>query len=281
MRRSAVKIFSLAILFLVIGMSGCGEGTPPPKPSEGRLEKMKPKKGDSLSKLMERDWNNIEYIMYGFINYDTEKIKTATGNLVALSSYMLTGITPAYMEHKAEWGQQCSAIRNLAGDLKREFEQQNFDESRNNFFKLTKNCMDCHKLYRKYLKPKLKLSAAQLEAMQAKDGDSLSNLMDRNWDNLRYMMYGFINYDDVRMKTTTENLVVISNYMAKKISPEHMSQKAAWNEQCDRQQALANNIGREFEQKNFEESQNQIQKLIANCMECHKLYRKHLIKAEN
>ncbi len=280
MKRRAIKPFSLAIL-LIIGILSCGGEAPPPqKSSEGRLEKMKPKQGDSFSKLMERDWNNVEYILYGCINYDNAKVKTATENLVALSSHILRGIPQTYRENKAAWQESRSEINGSAVNLKRVFEEQDFDESRNQFRDLTRNCMNCHKEYRKYLKPKQKLSEAQLAAMKLSKDDSLSVLMDRTWDNLKYMLYGFLNYDDVRMNITTENLVAISESMIEKISPEHMVHAAEWNEQCNLQRELATTIKREFEQKNFEKSHNLVMKMIGNCMECHKLYRKHLLRSE-
>ena len=138
--------------------------------------------------------------------------------------------------------------------------------------------MDCHKQYRNYLKPKERASKEELAAMKPQEEDKLSTLMDRGWDNLRYMMYGLINYDDERMKTATANLMALSEYMAKRISPVHKVHEAEWNEQCNRQGELALNISREFEQENFAEAGNQVTKLIENCMECHIIYRKHLLK---
>jgi cytochrome c556 len=262
-------------------MVSCGgEAPPPPKPSEGRLEKMKPKQGDSLSKLMERDWNNVEYILYGFINYDTSKVNTATENLPELSSYILRGIPQAYRENKAEWQAARSNINTSAVNLKQVFKEQDFNEARNNFRELTKSCMECHRDYRKYLKPKQNLSEAQLAAIKPHDADSLSMVMDRDWDNLKYMLYGFLNYDNVRLKTTTDNLIALADHMAKKITPDHMAHIAEWSKQCNRQRELAITIWHEFEQENFEESHKQVMNLIENCMECHKTYRKHLLLSE-
>ncbi len=150
MRRSTVKIFSLAIL-LTVGLSGCGGEAPRRKKTESRLEKMKPRSEDSLSRLMDRSWSNFEYIIYGFINYDNAKIKTATENMIAISGYMTKEIPPVHRANKTAWLQQCDTQRELATNLQRYFGEQNFDEARNYFLKLIENCMDCHKVYRKHL----------------------------------------------------------------------------------------------------------------------------------
>jgi cytochrome c556 len=150
MNRNLIIIFSLTTA-LMIGMSACGGEMPPQKPKESRLERMKPKAGDRLSKLMDRNWDNLEYIMYGFINYDVEKIKIATTNLDAIGPYMAQRISPAHQEHIVEWKEQCSRQQDIAAKLRREFEEQNFQEARNSLHELIENCMDCHKVYRKHL----------------------------------------------------------------------------------------------------------------------------------
>lgn len=279
MRQLTRKIFSLAIVFIA-GLSGCGGEAPKPKPTESKMERMKPKNDDNLTKLMDRSWNNLEYIMYGFINYDNEKIKTATDNLAVASGYMPRKITSAYKEHKTEWTEQCNRQRDLAAEIKRVFEQQDFDESRKQFVALTGICMDCHKQYRKYLKPKQSLDAVKLEEIKSKEGDSLRKLMDKDWDNLKYMMYGIINYDEERIKTSTENLAALGDHTAKGITPTYQANRAEWNKQCEIQKELATNIENDFKQENFNELQNHFLKLVENCMECHKVYRKHLFASQ-
>lgn len=272
----ARKIFSVAII-TIIGLSGCGGEAPKPPQTEGKLERMKPKNNDNLVKLMDRSWNNLEYILYGFINYDNEKIKKASDNLKTISGYMPRKITSAYKEHKTEWTEQCNRQRDIVANIKVVFEQQDFDESRKQLMELTGICMDCHKQYRKYLKPKQKLDAVKSGELKPKDDDSLAKLMDRGWDNLKYMMYGIINYDAERIKTSTENIIALSDYTAKGISLAYQAHGAEWKEQCDTQKELAANIGNNFKQENFDELQNNLLKLIENCMECHKVYRKHLL----
>ncbi len=150
MKQNFVKVFSL-ILVLTIGMLGCGSNAPRQAKTESRLEKMKPKTGDSLSKLMDRSWSNFDYVIYGFLNYDTEKIKIASDNLVTLGEHMSREIPAAYQSHRTEWNEQCNRMRELSINLKREFENQDFLKAREHFLALIETCMDCHKVYRKHL----------------------------------------------------------------------------------------------------------------------------------
>ncbi len=150
MKWRTIKIFALAAL-LTTGIISCGGEAPQQKKTESRMEKMKPKSGDSLSKLMDRSWSNFDYVIYGFLNYDNEKIRIVADNLATLAEYMKKGITPAYKRHGAEWNEQCDLMKDLAVKLKQNVEQQNFDEAKENFQGMIGTCMDCHLLYRKHL----------------------------------------------------------------------------------------------------------------------------------
>ncbi len=148
MKKHVVKLCAVITLLALCGLS-CG-GQPPQK-QETKLEKMKPKAEDRLNTLMNRSWDNLEYLFYGFINYDLEKIKRATDNLIILSDYTAERISPAHRSHVVEWKEQCNVQRELVVKIRDEFENQNFEGAREHFVKLLGICMDCHKLYRKHL----------------------------------------------------------------------------------------------------------------------------------
>jgi cytochrome c556 len=150
MNRQSGKVFGLVML-LVIGLLACGGEAPQQKHQESALEKMKPKKEDRLSKLMDRDWDNLTYILYGFMNFDSQKIKTGTANLADISPYMAKGIGPQHKQYRKEWNEQCNKQRELAVALGSQFADKDFDAALVSLKDLIKNCMECHKVYRKHL----------------------------------------------------------------------------------------------------------------------------------
>ncbi len=152
MSKNFTRFVVLMSVGILIGMLGCGgEETPQKKQYESRLEKMKPKPEDRLGTLMDRSWDNLTYILYGFMNYDNEKIKTATANLGVICPIMAKRIGPQYQQHKKEWQAQCDEQKRLVGALRRQFEAQDFEDARNTLRDLVGVCMDCHKVYRKHL----------------------------------------------------------------------------------------------------------------------------------
>jgi cytochrome c556 len=153
MNKNLVNVIVLGMVIVLTGMLVCGCGGKPPeqKRQEGMLERMKPKKDDRLSALMTRGWDNLSYIVYGFMSYDNEKIKTGTTNIVAMSPYMAQRIGPQYMEYKREWKEQCEQQKEIAIALKQHFEEMKFEEALNSLNELIGVCMDCHKVYRKHL----------------------------------------------------------------------------------------------------------------------------------
>ena len=151
MNKSLIKAVALMVMVAFVSLLGCGGKPPEKKRQETKLEKMRPKDEDRLSTLMDRAWDNLTYMMYGFMNYDTEKIKVSSDNIVKMSAYMNKRITPQYKKHSEEWREQCDRQQELAGIIKRQFEEKNFDEALTTLRGLVDVCMDCHKVYRKHL----------------------------------------------------------------------------------------------------------------------------------
>ncbi len=151
MSKNFIRAISLILMVGLIGLPACGGETPQQKQQQSKLEKMKPMEEDRLRKLMDRAWDNYVYLLYGFMNYDNEKIKVATANIVEMSPYMARRITPQYQKQKTQWNEQCNQQRDFAANIKRHFEEQNFGEARKSLNELLEVCMECHKVYRSHL----------------------------------------------------------------------------------------------------------------------------------
>ncbi len=151
MNTNFTKFVSFLSVVFLIGMLGCGGEPPQKKAHENVLERMKPKEEDRLTTIMDRSWDNLTYILYGFMNYDNEKIKMATDNLNVICPIMKKRIGPQYQQHKQEWQAQCDEQLRLSRNIRQQFEDQNFEGARNSLRDLVGVCMDCHKVYRKHL----------------------------------------------------------------------------------------------------------------------------------
>jgi cytochrome c556 len=68
--------------------------------------------------------------------------------------------------------------------------------------------------------------------------------------------------------------------MAQRISPQYYEHSVKWKAQCNSQQKRAGDLRQHFEAQDFEEARRSLHELIETCMECHKVYRKHLLTAE-
>lgn len=151
MSKDLTKAITLVLMAVLIGIMACGGEVPQQKRQESKLEKMTPKGEDKLPTLMERAWENYTYMLYGLMNYDVHKVKVAAANIVAMSPYMAQNITPQYRKHRNEWNEQCNQLRDLAANLSRHSEEQNFTEARKALEGLFGVCMDCHKVARGHL----------------------------------------------------------------------------------------------------------------------------------
>jgi cytochrome c556 len=151
MKTMLSKVLCVVIIVAFWGIYGCGGEAPQKKQQESKLDKMKPKPEDRLSTLMDRGWDNLTYILYGFMNFDNEKIKTGTQNIYTMSPYMAQRIGPQYKEYTQEWKNQCAMQQEYAQKLAQHFEEKDFENARESLHKLIEMCMECHKIYRKHL----------------------------------------------------------------------------------------------------------------------------------
>ncbi len=148
-KRKIAKAVVIVMVILMGGMTACGGGEP--KKVENKMEKMKPKNEDRLNTLMARAWDNLTFMMYGFMNYDASKIEVSSKNLVEMSPLMAQRIGPQHRKYKAQWNDQCDRQQQLAANIEQQFASQNFEEAIKSFGDLLAVCMDCHKIYRKHL----------------------------------------------------------------------------------------------------------------------------------
>ena len=62
------------------------------------LAQAKPEKDDAYRTLMAKSLTNYEYMSLGFMNFDTEKVKTAAGNMKVIGTYLANNIPPGLSE---------------------------------------------------------------------------------------------------------------------------------------------------------------------------------------
>ncbi|MFQ5647463.1 MAG: hypothetical protein ACE5GM_11080 [bacterium] len=106
-----------------------------------------------------------------------------------------------------------------------------------------------------------------------KKGDALTTLMDRNLANLEYMMYGYINFDKVKIIKATDNLIHMGEAMKKKLPVHFKSRRAEWNAYCENHEKFANEIQEAFKTDDYDKGAHLLYNLIRNCMTCHKMYK--------
>ncbi len=119
-------------------------------------------------------------------------------------------------------------------------------------------------------------SAPQKESklpMEAKDTDAMQTLMAKSQANLRYLVYGLLNFDAVKLEKSTTNLIAISQYLTKNLLPQYQARQNDWNALCEKQEQILDDIRQGFLEKNYEQATASFGPLITTCVDCHKIFR--------
>jgi len=119
-------------------------------------------------------------------------------------------------------------------------------------------------------------SAPQKESkvpMTPSENDALQPLMAKSQANLRYLVYGLLNFDKVKLEKSTGNLISISQYLSKSLLPQHQAHQGEWEAMCEKQEHILDDIRQSFLDDNYEQATVLFGNLITNCVGCHKIFR--------
>ena len=109
--------------------------------------------------------------------------------------------------------------------------------------------------------------------MEPNSSDALQPLMSKSQANLRYLIYGLLNFDRVKLEKSTKNLIAISQYLPKTALPHHQSSIKEFEQLAQDQQQILEDLRQNFLENNNEQAAALFGKLITNCVKCHKIFR--------
>ena len=119
-----------------------------------------------------------------------------------------------------------------------------------------------------------KKEAKKQVSLEATSADALQPLMAKTQANLRYLIYGLMNFDKVKVEKSTANLVVITDYTSQNTQFSARGGGAAeWEAMCDEQRTLVEEIKQHFLSENYDGVSTSFGRLLGVCMKCHRPYR--------
>ncbi len=119
-----------------------------------------------------------------------------------------------------------------------------------------------------------KESKKEALSMEPTEMDALQPLMAKTQINLRYLIYGLMNFDPIKVEKSTENLTDICRYVSKNTQFTSRGNSAEWEALCEEQKAVVADIRQHFSDKDYEQVSVSFGKLIGVCIRCHGPYRR-------
>ena len=118
--------------------------------------------------------------------------------------------------------------------------------------------------------------------LQAKPekSDEYRALMAKNLANYEYMTLGFMNFDMGKVKMAADNMRAISGYLSQNIPPAYQSRSEDWKAYCEELGKNAAEVAQKSQDKDYDGLRSSFQNIMKTCMECHILYRKHLLTSK-
>ncbi len=108
--------------------------------------------------------------------------------------------------------------------------------------------------------------------------DNYKTLMTKELENFNYISYGYFNFDSNQVKVAADNFSTMGTLLATNIPAAYRDKAAEWKEYCEKQVDIAESMKQSYASRDFEAARGQYRDLMNVCMECHSLYRKHLLK---
>lgn len=266
--------YYIFLLTCVICITGCGEFAPQVEREKKQTtaEKLKPLPENTLDQLMEKSGHNINYILYGLLNYDQVKIKRGTKNIITLCRLMMQKLPDHVVddpEEQERWNLTYREQSQIAEDLNYRFEELNYEAARAELKKLLKNCMLCHEDLGSMPVADVTFYGPKTPTMD----HSLTKVMDSDNVNFDLLLFGLVANDQSESESAINNIKRTSTLMMHKIPSQFQEQKEKWNSNCNRQREAATKVNESIKSGNTDELWNNVQALLKECMDCHKLYR--------
>lgn len=109
--------------------------------------------------------------------------------------------------------------------------------------------------------------------MEPNPQDALVPLMNKTQANFDYLVYGIMNFDQVKVERSVDNLVAITQYTAQNTQYKHLGSQEEWQAFCQEQSNALEDIKQDFLNQNYENTASSFAKALAACVKCHKPYR--------
>jgi hypothetical protein len=266
--------YYIFLLVSVLCVTGCGEFAPQVerKKKQTTAEKLKPTPENTLEQLMEKSGHNINYILYGMLNYDQVKIKRGTKNIMTLCRLMMQKL-PDYVlddqEEKERWEVAYREQSQIAENLNYRFEELNYESTRVELKMLLKNCMLCHEDIGEMPIADVTFYGPKVPTMD----HSLTKVMDSDNVNFDLLLFGLVANDQSESESAITNIKRTSSLMIHKIPSQFQAQKEKWDLYCKRQRESATRISESIKSGKTDELWDNVQALLKDCMDCHKLYK--------
>ena len=268
--KSHIIVLVCAVLFL----SGCEELAPRSGNEvrkQSTAEKLKPTPKNTFDQLMEKSGHNINYILYGLLNYDEVKVKRGSDNIIHLCRLMKQRM-PDYViddpEERDRWEETYKEQSQIAENINYRFEESNYDAARTELKNLLKNCMSCH--------ADIEVGVADVTFIGPKNPSmdhALTEVMDSDNVNFNVLLFGLVANDMSESQTAINNIKRTSALMMHKIPDQYKPQKEQWDRYCNNQREAANRVAESIKADKTDELWDNVQGLLKECMGCHSLYR--------
>lgn len=269
-----MKSHIIVLVCTLVFLNGCEELAPrsgPPQKKQTTAEKLKPSTEDTLSLLMEKSGHNINYILYGLLNYDEVKVKRGSDNIIRLCRLMKQRM-PDYVvddpEEKEMWEKTYQEQSQIAENINYRFEESNYEQARTELKNLLKNCMSCH--------ADIEVGVADVTFIGPKNptmDHALTEVMDSDNVNFNILLFGLVANDSSESQTAINNIKRTSSLMMHKIPDQYRPQKDKWDAYCKNQREAANRVAESIKADKTDELWDNVQGLLKECMGCHSLYR--------
>lgn len=272
-KESAMRI-RVFLLLCVLVFAGCDELAPVDgtRKVKSTAEKLKPSPENTFGQLMGKSAHNVNYILYGLLNYDGVKIKRGTDNIIDICRLMMQKLPDDVMsdpEERNKWEDVYQKQSQIAENINFRFEELKYDDAIAELSNLMKNCMQCHKEITGISKAELTFYGDRSPNMEM----ALTKIMDSNNLNFDDALFGLVAHDLEELDTALENMKRAASLMMAKVPSQYEAQKEKWDSYCNDQRKAVIKLGENVKAEKEEEIWLSVQDLVKACMDCHKLYK--------